>query len=125
MDIISSILQPLLAMLGAKFGILGIIGAYGIAFVPVMTILIELLQFIVSLTASKTDDELAAKIVTVWQTYVLPVLEVFPHANIPLSATMLKVMDYMMRAVSAIKGAISGWQNPPAPPAPPASGSSS
>lgn len=111
-DAIFAMLSPILSFFSEKYGIVGQILAYGLFIAPIVSVIIEMIEFVVSFTASKSDDEFAAKLKAGWAK-VMPILELLPHANIPLSPIMIKVVMYVMKSTSALKGAIQGWLKPP------------
>jgi mannose/fructose/N-acetylgalactosamine-specific phosphotransferase system component IIC len=118
LDSVLGFLSPIFAFLVAKYGIIGSIIAYGIAIAPIVTVLIQLLEFIFSFLANQQDEAVAQQIDAVWQK-ILPWLELLPHANLPI----LPFLKYIINGANALKGAVQGWlssSNPPSPPSPPA-----
>ena len=112
MDMISSAAQfagPILGFLAANYGGVALALGYVVLFgIPLVSILIELMDFIVALSVSKADDAVAAKIDAAWAK-ILPILEVLPHANIPISATLQMILSYSAKGLAALKGAVQGW----------------
>jgi len=114
---ILTFIQPIFTFLSAQYGIVGTIFAYCLTAAPVVTLIIQLLEFIFSFLSNQADEQTALKIDAVWQ-QILTFLEVLPHANLPV----LPFLKYIMSGVAAIKGAIVGWlsiSNPPTPSVPP------
>jgi phage-related protein len=108
MDAAFGFITTVLAFLSEKYGIVGVILAYALAIAPIVSALIEILEAVVLVTESKKDDEVAAKIRAVWSK-VLPYLELLPHVNLPVAPVIAKVLGYVLKGVSAIKGALAGW----------------
>lgn len=102
-------LQPILVFLGEKYGIVGTVFGYLVLVVaPIVTALMPLLELIASLTATKKDDAIMAKVRKVVEA-LLPVLKVLPHMDVtPLAK---KIVEYTkkgagiaMKIVDALKG---------------------
>lgn len=75
---------------------------YVIVSMVIVSPLIELVEAIAKLTASKADDELAAKIKSI-RDKVLPILEALPHVNIPVATWMSKAVEWIKKIVEVLK----------------------
>lgn len=114
MDLILSalpFLKPIFEFLAKEYGTVGIIIAYLLIVVgPSVTLLIELMELIVSITVSKKDDAFAAKVKLYWSK-ILPIFEILPHANVPIAAGAKKLVEYLGKAVLAIRSAIESLKS--------------
>ena len=108
LDQIIQIVKPFAEYLAGKIPMLGTIGASGIAICMVVGILIEIVEAVAKLTPTPKDDEAAAKIKKV-KDGIIAVLEVIPHANIPIASGLEKAIKLGAKLASAVKGAIQGW----------------
>ncbi len=109
-DSIMAILSPILAFLSEKYGVVGLVLGYLVLIVaPLVSILIEVLEAVVALTPSTKDDDFAAKVKAAWAKYGLPVLELLPHANIPLAPLAIKILDYAKRGAAALLAGIKAF----------------
>lgn len=108
-DAIFTFLGPVLTFLSTQYGQVGTIIGYLVFIVaPAMTILIELAETVVILTASTKDDQAVASIKTFWGKF-LKFLEVIPHANIPIAPSLAKVLLYFTKGGAAAKAALDAW----------------
>lgn len=103
-----SFLATMVGLLADKFGPIGTVIAYVLFFVPIVSVLIELLEFCVQMTESKADDAFAAKVRAAWDKAV-PFLEILPHSNLPISPILMKVAGFLTKGVAAVKGGVQGW----------------
>lgn len=102
-------LAPIVSMAAAKYGIIGQICAYLVLVgIPVMSVLIEVLDAAVKLIGNASEQAFAGKVDAVWAK-VMPVLEVLPHVNLPLSPVIVKVLSMAGKVAAAAIGAIKGW----------------
>ena len=93
----------LISFLTQHWGVVGtIIGTLIVWGIPVVSLLIEILEFAVALTPSKKDDEVVIKVRARWEK-ILPWLELLPHVNIPLSATALKALSLIKKIAAFLK----------------------
>ena len=93
----------LISFLTQNCGVFGtIVGMLIVWGIPIVSLLIEIFEFVVALTPSKKDDEFAIKIKSKWEK-ILPWLELFPHVNIPLSATALRVLILIKKIAAFLK----------------------
>ena len=108
---IMAVIGPILTFLTSQYGDLGTILGYAVLVVaPIVTVLIELMELVVSLTPSTKDDVVVEKLKAGWFQYGLPVLELMPHANIPIAATTLKVIDYTQRGGKAVIAGVKAFR---------------
>jgi hypothetical protein len=106
-----SFIGSFISMMAAKWGIVGTICAYIVAFIPIFSLALDIAKACVKFTSSTADDEAVGKVEEVWNKYVYPVLGVLPHMNIPVSAMFLKVTGYIVKGVKAILAAIASWKS--------------
>jgi hypothetical protein len=99
---IDALVKWLLPILANKLPWLPEAMGYVVVSMVIVSPLIELVEAVTKLTASTADDELAAKIKSI-RDKVLPILEVLPHANIPVAAWIATAADWIKRALAAIK----------------------
>lgn len=102
-------LSMIASFLVAKFPLLAQYGAQAIAVCMLVGLLIEGVEVVAALTASKKDDEAVAKIKSV-KDKVIGVLEVIPHANIPVAPVILKLMAAVGKGVKVLKAAVGAFK---------------
>lgn len=93
----------------AKFPMLAAYGANALAVCMGVGLLIEGAEVVAALTASKKDDAAVAKIKAI-KDKVIAVLEIIPHANIPVAPVILKVLAAVGKGVSVLKAAIGAFK---------------
>lgn len=76
--------------------------AYVVALYPIVTLLINLLDLLVTFACFKADAPLAAKITTFWNNKALPVLEVLPHSNLPISGFVTSAISVVTKVVGSV-----------------------
>lgn len=108
LDQILGFIMPIIAYMGEKYGIVGTVIAYATLVVaPIVSVLIEVLEAVVLITASKSDDAFAAKVKAMWAK-VLPVMEMLPHVNVPVAAAAVKVVAMVVKVAGVVKNIIAG-----------------
>ncbi len=110
MDLIKStmeFLSPFILALSGKYGAVAMVLAYAAALAAVVSVLIEILEGIVLFTASKKDDEAAARIKAGWAK-VLPFIELLPHVNLPIAPWVSKALTLAQKALAVLKNFIPG-----------------
>lgn len=113
MDSILEFLKPLAAFIVAKVPVLGVIAANGVAAMIAVGLFAEIVEVVALLTASKKDDEIAAKIKKV-KDKVLVVLEMLPHVNVPVVGFILGASKFLGKALEIIKAIVSAIKGPKA-----------
>jgi hypothetical protein len=103
MDILA-FLKPVVDLLASKFDLIKDIGAYGMAFAIAWGLLIEIFEIVVAFTATKADDEFAAKMAAI-RAKILPFLEILPHTNIPVAAFLTKLIAILSKTLKIGKAA--------------------
>lgn len=110
LDQIIGFIAPILGFLSQKYGVIGTVGGYLLFVIaPIVSLLIELLEMAVTLTVSEKDDAFARKVRAVWSK-ILPILEVFPHVNVPVGAGLAKILKYVGKGIKAAMAAIAAWK---------------
>jgi hypothetical protein len=108
---IFAFLNPILGFLVEKYGVVGeVLGYVVLIGLPIITILVEIADFIVIMTPSPKDDEFMAK-VHAFLNRVMPVLQMLPHMQIGIPAKIAMVFGYIKRGFAALKGAVAGWKS--------------
>jgi len=88
-------------MLIEKFPIIGVIGAKGVVFVLIATLLIQVAQIIAKLTPSPKDDEAISKIEKLID-FIMPFLKILPHVNpTPLAARIIEILGKVIKGLKA------------------------
>lgn len=98
-------LQVIATLLVAKLPVLASIGSNALAICLAAGLLIELAEVAAAMTASGKDDAAVAKIKTI-KNKVIAVLELFPHANIPVAPVIIKVTAIVAKVAKAAMAAI-------------------
>jgi hypothetical protein len=104
METILSFLKPIAEIIAMKVPALSMYSAQGIAALIAVGLLVEIFELIASYTASKADDELAVKIKKIREK-VLAVLEIIPHANIPVASFIMKATKFLAKVLKIGKAA--------------------
>lgn len=104
-----SFIGPLLAYAAEHYGIVGTIVAYLLLMIPVVTLLIEVAQAVVTITISSKDDVLVAKVKAAWDK-ILPVLEVLPHVNLPIAPGIVKIVQLAMKVLNGALAFLQGFK---------------
>jgi hypothetical protein len=100
-------LKPFAAFLAQKVPVLSAIAANGLAGLIAVGLLIEVVEVIASLTATSKDDALVAKAKAL-RDKIVPILEIFPHMNIPVAAGLGKFANVLKKVLGGLKGLIKG-----------------
>lgn len=108
MDIVA-ILGMIVSVLGSKMPWLPAVGSAAIAGMALISALIELVEILAALTATTKDDELIKKAKAI-KAKIIPILEVLPHANIPVAAGLGKIMAFLGKLIPSVKAAIEAWK---------------
>jgi hypothetical protein len=106
---IIGVLQMIITLIGSKLPWLPAVGSAAIAGMALISLLIELVEVAAALTATTKDDALIAK-AKLWKSKIIPILEVLPHANIPIAAGLGKIMALLSKAIPSLKAAIEAWK---------------
>lgn len=102
-------LNTLIVLFSDKYGTVGMVLAHLLFVGPVVSILIECLEAVVTLTESTEDDEFAHKVKTAWGK-VLPVLEALPHVNLPIAPVIVKIVTMMVKIAKGVIGFIKAFK---------------
>lgn len=94
----------------SQIKILGEITAQTLSVLIGVGLIIECVELIAAMTASKKDDEAVAKIKAI-KDKVIAVLEVIPHANIPVAAGILKMLEWIRKGAAVLKAVLSALKN--------------
>lgn len=81
---------------------LGELTAHALALLVGMGLIIECVELIAAMTASKKDDAAVAKIKAI-KDKVIAVLEIIPHANIPVASGILKLLAWIRKGAAVLK----------------------
>jgi len=88
-------------MLIEKFPIIGVIGAKGVIFILIATMLIQIAQLIVKLTPSEKDDAAVMKLEKIIG-FIMPFLKLLPHVNpTPLASKILEILGKVLKGLKA------------------------
>lgn len=99
---IESLVKWLLPILANKLPWLPEAAGYIVVSMVLVSPLIELIEAVTKLTASTADDAVAAKIKSI-RDKILPILEILPHANIPVAAWMETAVTWIKKAIAALQ----------------------
>lgn len=102
--------QAIMALLMEKFGAVGVVIAYLMACVPMMSAILVAAEALVKLTDKPEDDEAVSKVRAMYDK-VLPYLEILPHMNLPVvDAAVAKIIGLIIKVCAGIVGAIKGFK---------------
>jgi len=71
--------------LSEQYGTLGKAITYFVFFSPLVSVLLQVSNFLATFTETKEDDHITRKILFYWDIYVDPVLSLIPRINIPVA----------------------------------------
>jgi len=75
-----------------NYGGIGLTLGYIVLLSPFISAIIEIFDLSCHLLVFKKGDEIADRIKAVWNTWVLPVLEIFPRFNIPVATWVTRII---------------------------------
>lgn len=98
-----AVATSLISLLEQHWGAFGlVVGSLIVWGIPIVSLLIEVAEFVVEMTPSKRDDAFVQKARLKWEK-ILPWMEILPHVNVPLSAAAIKVLKLIKRLAAWLK----------------------
>jgi hypothetical protein len=108
---IFAFIGPILAYLSQQYGPVAYAIGVLVFISPVVSLVIELLEAAVMLTASTEDDVFAAKVKAFHATKIQPMLELLPHVNVPIAPAIVMAVKFASKGIKAALAAIGAWKS--------------